>query len=87
MAKNRIFVNHITEISMKVAKSIVLLYKRNRFLPETILKTLYTSLIHPYTNMVEKQGKERIKIITKIFVLQKEAMIFIAFQIMLCNID
>ena len=33
---------------MKVAKSIGLLYKLNRFLPETILKTLYTSLIHPY---------------------------------------
>ena len=28
---------------MKVAKSIGLLYKLNRFLPETILKTLYTS--------------------------------------------
>ena len=39
------FVNYITEISMKVAKSIGLLYKLNRFLPETILKTLYTSLI------------------------------------------
>ena len=26
---------------MKVAKSIGLLYKLNRFLPETILKTLY----------------------------------------------
>ena len=25
------FVNHITEMSMKVAKSIILLYKRNRF--------------------------------------------------------
>ena len=35
------FVNHITEMSMKVAKSIGLLYKLNRFLPETILKTLY----------------------------------------------
>ena len=33
---------------MKVAKSIGLSYKLNRFLPETILKTLYTSLIHPY---------------------------------------
>ena len=33
------FVNHITEMSMKVAKSIGLLYKLNRFLPETILKT------------------------------------------------
>ena len=42
------FVNHITEISTKVAKSIGLLYKPNRFLPGTILKTLYTSLIHPY---------------------------------------
>ena len=42
------FVNHITEMSMNVAKSIGLLYKLNRFLPETILKTLYTSLIHPY---------------------------------------
>ena len=42
------FVNHITEMSMKVAKSIGLLYKLNQFLPETILKTLYTSLIYPY---------------------------------------
>ena len=42
------FVNHITEMSMKVAKLIGLLYKLNSFLPETILKTLYTSLIHPY---------------------------------------
>ena len=42
------FKNHIIGISMKVAKSIGLLYKLNRFLPETILKTLYTSLIHPY---------------------------------------
>ena len=42
------FVNHITEMSMKVAKSIGLSYKLNRFPPETILKTLYTSLIHPY---------------------------------------
>ena len=32
------FVNHIIEMSMKVAKSIRLLYKLNRFLPETILK-------------------------------------------------
>ena len=41
------FVNHITEMSMKVAKSnIELLFKLNRFLPETIVKTLYTSLIH-----------------------------------------
>ena len=42
------FVNHITEMSIKGAKSIGLLYKLNRFLPETILKTLYTLLFHPY---------------------------------------
>ena len=42
------FINHITEMSMKVAKSIGLLCELNRFLPETILKALYTSLIHPY---------------------------------------
>ena len=41
------FVNHITEISMKVKKSIGLLYELNRFFAEIILKTLYTSLIHP----------------------------------------
>ena len=41
-------VNHITEMSMKVAKSIGLLYKLNSLLPETILKTLYTSLNHHY---------------------------------------
>ena len=35
---------------MKVAKSIELLYKLNRFLPETIIKTLYTSLIYPYVS-------------------------------------
>ena len=34
------FVNHVTDMSMRVAKSIGLLYKLNRFLPETILKTL-----------------------------------------------
>ena len=46
--KKLTFINHITEMSMKAAKLIGLLYKLNRFLPETILKTLYTSLIHPY---------------------------------------
>ena len=36
------------QISLKVAKSIELLYELNRFLPETIINTLYTSLIHPH---------------------------------------
>ena len=42
------FVNDITKMSIKVGKSIGLRYKLDRFLPEIILKTLYTSLIHPY---------------------------------------
>ena len=36
------FVNHITEMSMKVSKSIGLLYKLNRFLPETINVIYFT---------------------------------------------
>ena len=48
-------------MSMKVAKSIGLLYKLNRFLLETILKTLYTSPIHPYLS--QRHGMEHNKII------------------------
>ena len=50
-------------MSMKVSKSIGLLYKLNRLLPETILKTLYTSLIHPYLSYGIEAGMEHIKII------------------------
>ena len=39
------FVNHITEMSMKVTKSIGLLYELNRFLPETIHKTSHSSIL------------------------------------------
>ena len=44
------FVNHKTEISINVAKSIGLLYicTLNGFLPVTIIKALFTSLIHYY---------------------------------------
>ena len=58
--------NHITEISAKVAKSIGLLHKLNRFLPKTILNMLYTSLIHPYSSQGvyrSKHGMEHIQII------------------------
>ena len=60
---------------MKVAKSIGLIYKLNCFLPETILKTLYTSLIHPYfSHGIEAwQGRYENKT-SKIFVLQKKAI-------------
>ena len=51
-------------MSREVSKSIGLLYKLNRFLPETILKMLYTSLIHPYlSHGIYKHGMQHIKII------------------------
>ena len=51
-------------MSMEVAKSIGLLYKLNRFLPETIIKTLYTLLIHTYLSYgIEAWHMEHIKII------------------------
>ena len=69
------FVNHITEMSMKVAKSIGLLHKLNSFLPETILKTLYTSLVHPYLSYgIEAWHGTYQNNIYKIFVLQKKAI-------------
>ena len=69
------FVNHITEMSMKVAKSIGFLYKLNRFLPETILKTLYTSLIHPYLSYgIEAWHGTYQNNTSKFFVLQKKAI-------------
>ena len=69
------FVNHVTEMSMKVAKSIKLLYKVNSFLPETILKTLYTSLIHPYLSYgIEAWHGTYQNNTSKIFVLQKKAI-------------
>ena len=73
--KNINFVNHITEMSMKVAKSIGFLYKLNRFLPETIPKTLYTSLIHPYLSYgIEAWHGTYQNNTFKIFVLQKKAI-------------
>ena len=67
------FVNHITEMSIKVVQSIGLLYKLNRFLPETILKTLHTSLIHPYLSYgIEAWHGTYQNYTSKIFVLQRK---------------
>ena len=60
---------------MKVAKSIGRLYKINRFLPESILKTLYTSLIHPYLSYgIEAWHGTYQNNTSKIFILQKKAI-------------
>ena len=42
LGQNLNLVNHITEMSIKVAKTIGFLYKLNHFLHETILKTLFS---------------------------------------------
>ena len=62
-------------MSMKVATLIGLLYKLNRFLVETILKTLYTSLIRPYLSYgIEIWYGTYQNNTSKIFVLQKKAI-------------
>ena len=69
------FVNHITEMSVKVAKSNGFLYKLNPLLPETILKKLYTFLIHPYLSYgIEAWHGTYQNNTSKIFVLQKKAI-------------
>ena len=56
-------------------KSILLLNKLNRFLPETILKTLYTSLIRPYlSHGIEAWHGTYQNNTSKIFILQKKAI-------------
>ena len=69
------FANHITEMSMKVAKSIGLIYSLNRFLPETILKTSYTSLLHPFLSYgIEAWHGTYQNNTSKISILQKKAI-------------
>ena len=57
------FKNHMTEVSLKVATSIGVLYKLNDYFPETILKTLYISLIHPYLSYGIEAWHENMQII------------------------
>ena len=62
-------------MSIKVAKSIGLLYELNRFFPETILKTLYTTLIHPYLSYgIEAWRGTYQNNTSKIFVFQKKVI-------------
>ena len=62
-------------MSTKVAKSIGLLYKLNRFLHETILKTSYTSLIRTYLSFgIEAWHGTYQNNPYKIFFLKKKAI-------------
>ena len=44
------FNNHINNLSVKISRSVGLLYKLNKYLPQTVLLKIYHSLIHPYFN-------------------------------------
>ena len=70
------FVNHITEMSMKVQSQFdSYVHKLNRFLPETILETLYTSLNHPYLSYgIEAWHGTYQNNTSKIFVLQNKGI-------------
>ena len=75
LTKKMNFVIHGTEMSMNVAKSIGLLYKLNRFISETILKTLYISLIHPYISYgIEDWHGTYQNNTSKIFIAKKKAI-------------
>ena len=72
---NLTFKNHINIISVKIAKSVGLLFKLNKFLPPNILKLIYTALIHPYLTYGIEAWYGTFKNNTnKIFVLQKKAV-------------
>ena len=48
--KNLTFNNHINHLSIKISRSVGLLYKLNKYLPENVLIKLYYALIQPYFN-------------------------------------
>ena len=69
------FDHHINIISKKLSKSIGLLYKLNKYLPNHVLKILYCTLIHPYLSYGLEAWYGTFKNHTnKIFILQKKAI-------------
>ena len=73
--KHLTFEDHITLISSKMAKSIGIIYKLNRFLPQNVLKRLLLSLIQPYyTYGIEAWYGTSKNLTDKIFILQKKSI-------------
>ena len=69
------FKHHISEISKKMSKSLGLLFKLNKFLPNSILKILYTTLIQPYLSYgIEAWYGTTKNHTNKIFIIQKKAI-------------
>ena len=48
--KHLTFNYHINNLSVKISRSVGLLYKLTRYLPQEVLLKIYHSLIHPYLN-------------------------------------
>ena len=73
--KNLTFKHHINEISIKLSKTIGLLFKLNKFLPHNILKIIYQSIFQPYLNYGIEAWHATVKNHTnRIFILQKKAI-------------
>ena len=69
------FINHIDHIQSKMSRSVGVLFKLNSFLPTSILKLLYNSLILPYLNYgVECWHAAPNYSLEKLHVLQKKAI-------------
>ena len=69
------FKNHLVLLKSKISKTVGLLYKLNKFLPETILKSLYQTLVQPYlTYGIEAWFSAPNCLTDKIFVLQKKSI-------------
>ena len=69
------FSHHINNISIKMSKSIGILYKLKYYLPYCVLRSLYVSLIHPYIHYaIEAWHAAPNYLINQIFVLQKKAI-------------
>ena len=49
--KNISFSSHIKMLETKVTRNVGILFKLNKYLPTSALKTLYYALIHPFSPM------------------------------------
>ena len=69
------FNDHINYLSLKISRSVGLLYKLNKYLPQSVLLKLYYSLIHPYFNYsMETWFNSNNYSNNKLITLQKKAM-------------
>ena len=69
------FKNHLVMLKSKISKTVGLLFKLNKFLPENILKSLYQTLVQPYlTYGIEAWFSAPNFLTDKIFILQKKSI-------------